>query len=244
MWTEPDDRKAKNSLSRSLRSLQKDESTAWIVRILQPYLLQSDVLGGVSLQAEKKPRSNVALRAGRLANHETGASVLKEVVVFREPPVVHIFDVESHGRRFFRSLVFASSAAYTLHTLPPTIVASEAEELLLREAGRKRESPPRHSTLLTCAGTADSIPPPKSGKMSFVAFFSDFFGGFLCSSSAQSYRSARRRCCAQALCRNRSRAAPSVALCGGPTAERTARDLCVVAINGDRRNCRRRTASA
>jgi hypothetical protein len=34
-----------------------------------------------------------------------------QVYVNREPPCVHIYDVVSHGRRFLRTLVFASSAA-------------------------------------------------------------------------------------------------------------------------------------
>ncbi|CAM9497502.1 unnamed protein product, partial [Choristocarpus tenellus] len=36
--------------------------------------------------------------------------VLKEVVVCKDPPVVHVFDVIEHGRRFFRTLVFSSDA--------------------------------------------------------------------------------------------------------------------------------------
>ena len=40
---------------------------------------------------------------------------LKEVVVFREPAVVHVYNVVEYGRRFFRTLVYSSDASYCLH---------------------------------------------------------------------------------------------------------------------------------
>lgn len=43
---------------------------------------------------------------------------LKEVVVYKSPQVFHVFNVISHGRRFYRSLIFSSDPLYTLHDLP------------------------------------------------------------------------------------------------------------------------------
>ena len=44
---------------------------------------------------------------------------LKEVVVFRQQKVVHIYNVVEHGRRFYRSLVWSSDARHTLHDMLP-----------------------------------------------------------------------------------------------------------------------------
>lgn len=49
---------------------------------------------------------------------------LKEVVVAKDPPVVHIFDVVEHGRRFYRTLAFSSDAALSLVSRPPSGVSA------------------------------------------------------------------------------------------------------------------------
>eukprot|EP01061_Rhynchopus_euleeides_P041314 TRINITY_DN7171_c0_g2_i1.p1 TRINITY_DN7171_c0_g2~~TRINITY_DN7171_c0_g2_i1.p1 ORF type:complete len:2989 (+),score=1239.68 TRINITY_DN7171_c0_g2_i1:95-8968(+) len=41
---------------------------------------------------------------------------IKEVVVTQDPPVVHVFDVVEHGRRFYRRQRFASDASWSLHS--------------------------------------------------------------------------------------------------------------------------------
>lgn len=45
---------------------------------------------------------------------------LKEVVVAKDPPVVHVFDVVEHGRRFYRTLSFSSDASLSLASKPPS----------------------------------------------------------------------------------------------------------------------------
>ena len=50
----------------------------------------------------------------------------KELVISRSPPVVHVFNMEEHGRRFFRRLVFSTDAARCLHHLPPKLQASSS----------------------------------------------------------------------------------------------------------------------
>lgn len=54
---------------------------------------------------------------------------LKEVVVAKDPPVVHVFDVVEHGRRFYRTLAFSSDAALSLVSRPPSGVSQGAREL-------------------------------------------------------------------------------------------------------------------
>lgn len=48
---------------------------------------------------------------------------LKEVVVAKDPPVVHVFDVVEHGRRFYRTLTFSSDAALSFVSRPPSGVS-------------------------------------------------------------------------------------------------------------------------
>ena len=48
---------------------------------------------------------------------------LKEVVVAKDPPVVHVFDVVEHGRRFYRTLAFSSEVALSLVSRPPSGVS-------------------------------------------------------------------------------------------------------------------------
>lgn len=50
----------------------------------------------------------------------------KEFVISRSPPFVHVFNMEEHGRRFFRRLIFSTDAARCLHHLPPTLQASSS----------------------------------------------------------------------------------------------------------------------
>ena len=50
----------------------------------------------------------------------------KEIVVYRYPRVVHIFNIVEHGRRFYRTLVFSSSAYVCLHDF-------KSETLLIRD---------------------------------------------------------------------------------------------------------------
>ena len=47
---------------------------------------------------------------------ESVVHTLKEVVVIRSPPSVHVFNVVEHGRRFYRTLVFASDASRCMHS--------------------------------------------------------------------------------------------------------------------------------
>ena len=43
---------------------------------------------------------------------------VKELVCFREPLSVHVYDILEHGRRMYRSLVFASHSSLSLHETP------------------------------------------------------------------------------------------------------------------------------
>ena len=74
---------------------------------------------------------------------------LKEVVVFRSPPVVHVYDVTSHGRRFYRTLVASSDNAFCLHDMPTALFLQGETPRLV--AGNPRDPTPAGSTLWVIA---------------------------------------------------------------------------------------------
>jgi hypothetical protein len=47
---------------------------------------------------------------------------LKEVIVFRQSRVVHIYNVVEHGRKYYRKLVYSSDARWCLHDMTPRLV--------------------------------------------------------------------------------------------------------------------------
>ena len=68
---------------------------------------------------------------------EEAKQLLTEVVIVREPPLVQVFRVESYGRRWRRSLVFASNASFCLADIDPDgepILKDESERFLLSAA--------------------------------------------------------------------------------------------------------------
>ena len=84
--------------------------------------------GGVAGRERGRSRGPSVMRSsvqggagGAAAVAAPPPSVLKEVVVFRDPPVVHVYDVVSHGRRFYRTLVASSDNAFCLHDMPCTL---------------------------------------------------------------------------------------------------------------------------
>ena len=62
-----------------------------------------------------------AYLAGLVAPGADGGGGLKEVVVFRSPEVVHVYNVISHARRWYRSLIFSSDNAFCLYDMPSTL---------------------------------------------------------------------------------------------------------------------------
>ncbi len=71
---------------------------------------------------------------------------VKEVVVFRCPPVVHVYNVVSHARRFHRTLIFSSDNAFCLYDMPCTpFLQGERPRLV---AGDPRTDTPAGSSLL------------------------------------------------------------------------------------------------
>jgi hypothetical protein len=74
------------------------------------------------------------------AAFEAGVT-LKEVVVYRYPRVVQVFNVISHGRRFYSQLVFSSSAQLCLCDMPPEGVVVSGQQLMCCGNPRSCERP-------------------------------------------------------------------------------------------------------
>ena len=61
----------------------------------------------------------VLLLEAKASLESTG--IEKEVLIVREPPLVMVFNLVEHGRRWYRSLVFASDASCCLAALPASV---------------------------------------------------------------------------------------------------------------------------
>lgn len=65
-------------------------------------------------------------------------ATLKEIIVYRYPRVVHIFNVVSYGRRFYRTQIYTSSQSFSLHDVivPPktALVSATGDEMHEDEA--------------------------------------------------------------------------------------------------------------
>ena len=96
----------------------------WIAHVLEPFRKQ--YLRDVELCLPDWDHSDqsFAYLAGLVAPGAEGGGGLKEVVVFRSPEVVHVYNVISHARRWYRSLIFSSdnallSVRHAVDALPP-----------------------------------------------------------------------------------------------------------------------------
>jgi hypothetical protein len=80
---------------------------------------------------EKKMKYKLLLSALPLAENSTVARLLgfvdprkldatwKEVLVYRNRRIVQVFNLVSHGRRLYRTLIYSSDNRFALHCLPP-----------------------------------------------------------------------------------------------------------------------------
>ena len=88
----------------------------------------------------------------------------KEVHVCRARGVVHVFNLQSHGRRMYRRLVFTSDAKFALHCLePPVASTTSLKSSLLSPTLRPPMAWPSNSRAVTAralsALRSANIPP-------------------------------------------------------------------------------------
>jgi hypothetical protein len=67
---------------------------------------------------------------------------MKEVVAFRSPSVVHVYDVLEHGRRYHRTLVYSSDPGRCLHQMPPMYGTAQERfgSVMIHHGTRPRKS--------------------------------------------------------------------------------------------------------
>ncbi|CAM9225899.1 unnamed protein product, partial [Phaeothamnion confervicola] len=83
------------------------------------------------------------------------------VVVYRDPPVVHVFEVVEHGRRFFRSLCFSSDASLSLHEMAPVGVMDDDDAGAHLVAGEVGGVPDAAPSLVVTRTLYQSVGPQK-----------------------------------------------------------------------------------
>ena len=106
-------------------NLHADEM--WIVHSMEP--VRSKHLADYSffLPDTRHNRSATVARlqgykdSGGKKKTSGGVKAIKEVVVFRNPRVVHVYNVVEHGRLHYRSLVYSSDARFSLHDMKPKL---------------------------------------------------------------------------------------------------------------------------
>ena len=100
--------------------------TQWIRDIVDPW--KDKVLKGISLfvSRENQAKATCAVLYGFILEtvetnkgekREQESTCLKEIVVYRYPRVMQVFNIVEHGRRWYRSIVFSSDPSFSLHDM-------------------------------------------------------------------------------------------------------------------------------
>lgn len=103
---------------------------SWLVEVFQPLLTANEQYREVQHEQQKVPipwyfteSTSPSPSVGvvvLLARHPIQKTPMREAVVYRHHQMVHIFEVHSHGRRFYRQLAHSTNANLTPHTMQPS----------------------------------------------------------------------------------------------------------------------------
>ena len=74
----------------------------------------------IALMAPDEPLHEDAQVAYLVGKQPDQAGVWREMFVYRARRMVHVYRIESHGRRFYRSLEYCSDARYCLRDMQPS----------------------------------------------------------------------------------------------------------------------------
>ena len=104
------------------RGLSSSES--WVQDVIEPALEAYKDTMHLSIQSDSCPE-NFCRLAGRLFPEQVGSGdarqqsdePLREIIVTRDPPVVQVFNVVEHGRRWYRQLTYVSIAGECIHDM-------------------------------------------------------------------------------------------------------------------------------
>ena len=122
-WQTPDERSCVQDFDRqySAGELQGGPE-AWIVPIFEPvrmtYMTQPFVLEVCLPEEQLSADADVACLIGI---HPKNGGTWKEIYVFKSLQMVHVYNVTSHGRRFYRVLEYTSNVKHTLREMQPAL---------------------------------------------------------------------------------------------------------------------------
>lgn len=104
--------------------------------------------------SRKKRGGSASGNSGDDDQGKTPIRTLKEIVVLRNPPAVHVYNVVEHGRRFYRTLVYTSDASRSLHC--------DGGATLLASARTLADSTANSFAALACGDATRPVPPSPS----------------------------------------------------------------------------------
>ena len=158
MWTRPDMREMKTTLSRPFKLLTSAES--WILKIVEPF--RARFLSSASLWCPLQPQTGSVANLIAILKHPRSEEdeekqtpklpdVVKEIVVFRSPPTLHVYDVYEYGRRYFRTISYTSDTSHCLHDLVPRVneVANPRDPYILSGGDPTRMTRRTQSLVIT-----------------------------------------------------------------------------------------------
>jgi len=94
------------------------ESEMWIVEFLVA-LFSGDDKMPVFFPTDPIPSTSNKAHLLGCAKYGKKLATWKEIVCFRDRRLLHIYNLTSHGRRMYRTLVFSSNSSFCLHSFPP-----------------------------------------------------------------------------------------------------------------------------
>ena len=121
-WRTPDERSCVQDFDRDYSPAELEDSEQWIVPIFEPvrmtYMTQPFVLQVCMPEFPLSPDADVACMVGI---HPKNGGTWKEIYVFKSLQMVHVYNVTSHGRRFYRVLEYTSNCKLTLREMQPSL---------------------------------------------------------------------------------------------------------------------------
>lgn len=120
-WRTPDERPCIQEFDRDYNPGELFETEQWIAPIFEPvrltYMTKPFVLQVCMPDLPYPADVNIACLIGI---HPKNGGVWKEILVFKKLAMVQVFNVISHGRRFYRVLEYTTDCRYTLRELQPS----------------------------------------------------------------------------------------------------------------------------
>jgi hypothetical protein len=121
-WQTPDERSCIQLFDREYSAGELHDTEEWIIPIFEPvrltYMTQPFVLQ-ICLPTEYlSPDADVASLIGI---HPKNGGTWKEIFVFKSLRIVQVYNILSHGRRFYRVLEYSSNCKYSLREMQPSI---------------------------------------------------------------------------------------------------------------------------